>query len=77
MYKCFKKRRIRSQELLYTKDIRELISKKKSLKKLLKSSSIYMDTRVMLGPKVDEFEYKIDDAIADFDSRIDLSRIPF
>ena len=30
MYQCFKKRKIRSQKLLYTKAIRELISKKKS-----------------------------------------------
>ena len=49
MYKCIKRCMIRSQKLLYTKDIRELISKKKSLKKLLKSSSIDMDTRDMLG----------------------------
>ena len=49
MYNCFKRRRIRSQKLLYTKDIRELISKKKSLKKLLKSSSLDMDTQDMLG----------------------------
>ena len=75
MYKCFKKRRIRSQKLLYTKDIRELISKKKSLKKLLKSSSIDMDTRVMLGSKIDKLEYKIDKAIVDFNSRFVMSSI--
>ena len=51
MYKYFKRRRIRSQKLLYTKDIRELISKKESLKKPLKSSSIDMNTRDMLAQK--------------------------
>ena len=75
MYKCFKRRRIRSQKLLYTKDIRELISKKKSLKKLLKSSSIDMDTRDMLGSKIDKLENKIDKAIADFNSRFVMSII--
>ena len=75
MYKCFKRRRIRSQKFLYTKDIRELISKKKSLKKLLKSSSIDMDTRDMLGSKIDKNENKIDKAIADFNSRFVMSSI--
>ena len=75
MYKCFKRRRIRSRTLLYTKDIRELISKKKSLKKLLKSSSIDMDTRDMLGSKIDKLENKIDKAIADFNSRFVMSSI--
>ena len=46
MYKCS-----------YTKATRELISKKKLLKKLLKSSSIDMGTRVMLGSKIDKLEY--------------------
>ena len=74
MYKCFKKRWIRSKKLLHIKDIRELISKKKSLKKLLKSSSTDMDTRNMLGSKIDKLEYKIDKAIADFNSRFVMSR---
>ena len=65
MYKHFKRRRIRSQKLLYTKDIKEIISKKKSLKKLLKSSSTDKDTRDMLGSKIDKLENKIDKAIAD------------
>ena len=69
----FKKRRIISQKLLYTKDIRELISKKKSLKKLLKSSSIDMGTLFMLGSKIDKLEYKIDKAIADFNSTFVMS----
>ena len=75
MYKCFKRRRIRSQKLLYTKDIRELISKKKSLKKLFKSSSIDMDTRDMLGSEINNLENKIDKAIADFNSRFVMSSI--
>ena len=75
MYKCFKRRMIRSQKLLYTKDIRELISKKRSLKKLLKSSSIDMDTRDMLGSKTGKLENKIDKAIADFNSRFVMSSI--
>ena len=67
--------RFRSQELLYTKDIRELISKKKSLKRLLKSSGIDMGTRVMLGSKIDKLEYKIDKAVADFNSGFVMSSI--
>ena len=75
IYKRFKKHRIRSQKLLYTKDIKELISKKKLLKKLLKSSSIDMDTQDLLGSKMDKLENKIDKAIADFNSKFVMSSI--
>ena len=78
MYKRFKKRRIKSKKLLYIEAIRKLISKKKSLKKLLKSSSIDtvdMATQVMLGSKIDRLEHEIDKAIADFDSGLVMSSI--
>ena len=52
---------------MYTKEIRSLIGKKKSLKRLLKSTGIDNDisAKAYINLKVRRLECKIDKAIAD------------
>ena len=60
---------------MYTKEIRSLIGKKKSLKRLLKSTEIDDDisAKTCVSLKVKRLECKIDKAIADYNSSFVMS----
>ena len=62
---------------MYTKEIRSLIGKKKSLKRLLKSTGIDNDisAKDYINLKVKRLEHKIDKAIADYNSSFVMSMV--
>ena len=77
MHKSFKKRRVRTQKLMYTKEIRLLIGKKKSMKRLLKSAGIDNDisAKDYINLKVKRLGHKIDKAIADYNNSFVMSMV--
>ena len=62
---------------MYTKEIRSLIGKKKSLKRLLKSTGIDNDIsdKAYINLQVKRLERKIDKAIADYNNSFVMSMI--
>ena len=62
---------------MYTKEIRSLIGKKKSLKRLLKSTGIdnNISAKDYINLKVKRLEHKINKAIADYNNSFVLSMV--
>ena len=77
MHKSFKKRGVKSQKLMYTKETRSVIGKTKSLKRLLKSTGIDNDisAKAYINLKVKILECKIDKAIAGYNCSFVMSMV--